>query len=229
MQTLRPEIVCRQVTIVPRAHPALVPRERLYRVLLRLWRLAPLPQAARGFILWCANQRFLIGVVGLIWDDQGRLLLARHSYLPPPGWSLPGGWLGADESLEAGVARELAEELGMAVEVGPLVGWARQRTPRHFTFGFACRPRGGDFQPSGEILEIRYFPPDAALRVVPGELRPLVRMALAHRAAPRVLDSNRATVLESPIATQPTTEYLPLSREVEGDGPMKPGNPSPMV
>jgi len=131
VQTLRPEIVCRQVTIVPRAHPALVPRERLYRVLLRLWRLAPLPQAARGFILWCANQRFLIGVVGLIWDDQGRLLLARHSYLPPPGWSLPGGWLGADESLEAGVARELAEELGMAVEVGPLVGWARQRAAAH--------------------------------------------------------------------------------------------------
>ena len=35
--------------------------------------------------------RFLIGVVGVVWDAEGRLLLARHSYLPPPGWSLPLG------------------------------------------------------------------------------------------------------------------------------------------
>jgi hypothetical protein len=34
-------------------------------------------------------------------------------------------------------------------------------------------------------------------------------------------------MLQSLNTIQPTTEYLPLSREVEGDGPMKPGNPSP--
>jgi len=167
---------------VPRRRPRLAGRERLYRGLLRLWCAAPLPERLRGFILWCANQRFLIGVVGLLWDDEGRLLLARHSYLPAPGWSLPGGWLAADESFEEGVARELAEELGMAVEVGPLVAWTRQRTPRHFTLGFHCWLRSGTFRPSAEIIEARYFGPEQAVRLVPRELRPLLRMALARRA-----------------------------------------------
>jgi ADP-ribose pyrophosphatase YjhB (NUDIX family) len=156
---------------------------RLHRALLRLWRVVPLPRGLRGFILWCANQRFLIGVVGIVWDGEGRLLLARHPYLPPPGWSLPGGWLGADETPEQGVARELTEELGLQVEVGPLVGWAQQRLPRHFTLGFRCWVRGGAFRTSAEVLEVGYFTPEQALRLVPPELRPLVRMAAERYAA----------------------------------------------
>jgi ADP-ribose pyrophosphatase YjhB (NUDIX family) len=151
-------------------------------VLLRLWGVLPLPEWLRGLILWCGNQRYLLGVVGLVWDDAGRLLLARHSYLPPPGWGLPGGWLRGGESLEAGVARELAEEVGLEVEVGPLVAWTQQRVPRHFTLGFLCYPRGGRFRPNAEILEIRYFAAEEAVRLVPPELRPLVRMAVERRA-----------------------------------------------
>jgi 8-oxo-dGTP diphosphatase len=158
-------------------------RKSGYGLLLRLWRLVPLPRRLRGFILWCANQRFLIGVVGVVWDADGRLLLARHSYLPPPGWSLPGGWLQADETFEAGVARELAEELGLHVEVGALVAWTHQQVPRHFTLGFRCWPRRGTFRPSAEVVEVGYFAPAQALRLVPRDLRPLVRMAEAARAA----------------------------------------------
>jgi ADP-ribose pyrophosphatase YjhB (NUDIX family) len=152
--------------------------------LLRLWRVAPLPGWARGAILWCANQRFLIGVVGLIYDEQGRVLLGRHTYLPPPAWSLPGGWLRAGEGLAAGVRREVAEEIGLAVEVGPLVAWTEIATPLHYTFGFVCYARGGTFRPSAEIVEIAYFPVAEAARVVPPELRPLVEMA-ARRAEPQ--------------------------------------------
>jgi len=161
--------------------PAPAPRS-LYGALLRLWRLAPLPDWLRGLILWCSNQRYLIGAVGLIWDEEGRLLLARHTYLPPPGWSLPGGWLRRGETLEAGVARELAEELGFIVDVGPLVAWAELTPPRHYTFGFVCRVRAGAFQPNAEVVEIAYFPPDEAARLVPADVRPLIEMATRHRA-----------------------------------------------
>jgi ADP-ribose pyrophosphatase YjhB (NUDIX family) len=150
--------------------------------LLRLWRDLPLPLALRGLVLWSVNARFLIGVVGLVWDGDGRLLMARHSYLRPPGWGLPGGWLQANETFEAGVARELAEELGFEVEVGSLVSWARQRVPPHFTLAFECRLRRGVFRPSLEILEIGYFPPEQALALLNPDLRPVVAMALARRA-----------------------------------------------
>jgi len=145
--------------------------------LLRLWRVAPLPGWARGAILWWANQRFLIGVVGLIYDERGWVLLGRHTYLPPPAWSLPGGWLRAGEGLEAGVRREVTEEIGFAVEVGPLVAWTELPMPRHYGFGFVCYPRGGTFHPSAEIVEIAYFPVAEAIRLVPPELRPLLEMA----------------------------------------------------
>ena len=169
--------------LVPECRRGSAARESGYGLLLRLWRLVPLPRGLRGFILWCANQRFLIGVVGVVWDADGRLLLARHSYLPPPGWSLPGGWLQADETFEAGVARELREELGLHVEVGALVAWTRQQVPRHFTLGFRCWPRSGTFRPNAEVVEVGFFAPTQALRLVPRELRPLVRMAEAARAA----------------------------------------------
>src|SRR3954470_5914985 len=87
------------------------PHRSLYGTLLNLWRVLQPPEWLEGAILWWINPRYLIGVVGLVWDDAGRLLLVRQSYLPPPGWNLPGGWLGAGEGLEDGVRRELREEL----------------------------------------------------------------------------------------------------------------------
>ena len=133
--------------------------------------------------MWWGNQRYLIGVLGVIPDDQGRILLARHTYLPPPGWALPGGWLHGGETLEGGVAREVAEELGLVVEVGPLLGWAEQWPPRHLTFVFLCHARGGSFRPSAEIAAIAYFPLAEAVQLLAPELRPAVQ-ALAQRAEP---------------------------------------------
>ncbi len=60
--------------------------------------------------------------VGLIADDEGRLLVQRR---PEGGmlgglWEFPGGKQESDESLEATCQRELREELGVDVAVGPL-------------------------------------------------------------------------------------------------------------
>lgn len=50
------------------------------------------------------------------------MLLVRRGRPPQQGrWSLPGGRVEAGESLAAAVVRELLEETGTAVEVGPLV------------------------------------------------------------------------------------------------------------
>src|SRR5690349_5139970 len=114
-----------------RSKPAAGAASPLYPVLLRLWRVLPLPRWLRMQALWWGNAHYLVALGALIWDDEGRLLLGRHTYLPPPGWSLLGGCLERTESLEAGLARELAEELpGVEVEIGPAVAWATLPAPR---------------------------------------------------------------------------------------------------
>lgn len=153
-----------------------------YPLLLRLWRVLPLPGAARALLLWWTNPHYLIAVSGCLFDEQGRLLLGRHSYLPPPGWGLPGGTVRASESLEAAVQRELAEELGLAVEVGSLLAWVAAPCPRRMVFAFACYRRAGEFRPSAEILDAAYFPLGEAIQLVRPEGRVLLERIAARRA-----------------------------------------------
>ena len=50
------------------------------------------------------------------------MLLARRAHEPLKGeWSLPGGGVELGETLEAAVAREVLEETGLVVDVGPVV------------------------------------------------------------------------------------------------------------
>jgi len=63
----------------------------------------------------------VVGVGAVIVQD-GVVLLVRRRYEPLAGqWSLPGGRLELGETLEAGLAREMLEETGLEVEVGPVI------------------------------------------------------------------------------------------------------------
>jgi 8-oxo-dGTP diphosphatase len=66
--------------------------------------------------------RPFVGVGAVVLDHRGRVLLARRGHEPLMGeWSLPGGGVELGETLEAAVVREVLEETGLAVEVGPVV------------------------------------------------------------------------------------------------------------
>ena len=64
----------------------------------------------------------VVAVAAIVFDDDDRVLLIERGRPPGVGlWSVPGGRVELGESLAAAVAREVAEETGLTVEVGPLI------------------------------------------------------------------------------------------------------------
>jgi ADP-ribose pyrophosphatase YjhB (NUDIX family) len=102
---------------------------------------------------FAARQRFTLAfmrvpcVGGVVRDDAGRLLVIKRGQPPAQGcWSIPGGRVVAGESAMAAVAREVAEETGLEVCVGALVGSVDRSGPGGVTYAiddYLCTPTGG--------------------------------------------------------------------------------------
>ena len=69
-----------------------------------------------------------IGVSAIVFDAQERVLLIRRGQPPAQGfWHAPGGKLEAGESLVEGVRREVKEETGLDVSIGPIMAVVERR------------------------------------------------------------------------------------------------------
>jgi 8-oxo-dGTP diphosphatase len=94
--------------------------------------------------------------------DRG-VVLIRRRYEPLAGeWSLPGGTLEVGETLAAAVARELLEETGLVVDVGPVIEVfdrimldAGRRVQYHFVLvDYLCRVAGGRLEPGTDAAAV---------------------------------------------------------------------------
>jgi 8-oxo-dGTP diphosphatase len=124
--------------------------------------------------------RPVVGVGAVIVDD-GRVVLIKRKYEPLAGqWSLPGGTLELGESLEAGVAREMREETGLEVSVGPVVDVfdrilldTEGRVRYHFVLiDYLCRPIGGSLIAGSDVADAVLADPGAlaSFRLTPKAL-----------------------------------------------------------
>lgn len=101
-----------------------------------------------------------MAVGAVVRDGAGRLLLVRRGNPPGVGrWTLPGGKVEAGERLAEAVAREVREETGLDVKVGPLVGHAEFLDEAHHfvILDFAATPLGGTPTPGDDVTEVRWF------------------------------------------------------------------------
>jgi 8-oxo-dGTP diphosphatase len=106
-----------------------------------------------------AHDRFLVGVTGLGVDDAGKVLLARHRF-GAPQWRFLGGFLHPRERVEDALAREIREETGLVVEVGPVLEVVTGYRWERVEVVFAYRVSSGSAALTSEILELRSFAPD---------------------------------------------------------------------
>jgi ADP-ribose pyrophosphatase YjhB (NUDIX family) len=104
-------------------------------------------------------ERPIVGVGAVIVDD-GKVVLIRRKYEPLKGhWSLPGGMVEIGEPLEAALTRELLEETGLVVDVGPVIEVfdritrdEERRVRYHFVLiDYLCWPSAGSLRAGSDV------------------------------------------------------------------------------
>jgi mutator protein MutT len=129
----------------------------------------------------------VVAVGAIVFDDAGRVLVVQRGRAPAAGrWSVPGGKLEPGETIAAAVAREVREETGLDVEVGPLAEVVeRIGDGYHYVIlDHVARVVGGTLAASDDAQAAR-FVDDAELAQLPctDGLAPVIARARATHAA----------------------------------------------
>jgi 8-oxo-dGTP pyrophosphatase MutT (NUDIX family) len=123
-----------------------------------------------------------VSVAGVVVNDAGDVLLAQRR--DNGHWEAPGGVLELDETFEAGVAREVLEETGVMVTVGPLTGVYKNMTLGVVALVYRCEPVGGNPRHTDESTDVRWIDPDRIESLMTPAFAVRVRDALRNDAAP---------------------------------------------
>src|SRR5262245_32522411 len=108
--------------------------------------------------------RPVVGVGGVVVEGE-RVLLVKRAHPPLMGeWSLPGGGVEVGETLEAAVVREVREETGLVVSVGPLLEAFERievgddgRVTYHFVvLDYLCRLVDGSVTPGSDVSDAQW-------------------------------------------------------------------------
>ncbi|MDX8036235.1 NUDIX hydrolase [Lentzea sp. BCCO 10_0856] len=106
-----------------------------------------------------SSERTIRCVGALVHDSNGRLLLVRRANPPGEGlWSIPGGRVEPKETDEAAVTREVAEETGLSVTVGRLVGSVERPAPNgvFLIFDYECQVTSGVLRAGDDASDVAW-------------------------------------------------------------------------
>lgn len=139
-----------------------------------------------------------IGVAALVFDHEQRLLLIRRATLPSQGfWSIPGGKQETGETLVTACMREVFEETGLKIVLGPIVAVVERIDDRfHYVIiDFLAKPKHFDclgLTPSGDVSDARWVEIQnlAEYELVEG-LEAIIQVAIASQEYAGGLKSTR--------------------------------------
>jgi mutator protein MutT len=141
--------------------------------------------------------RPFVGVGAVIVQD-GQVLIVKRKYDPLAGqWSIPGGAVELGETLEASVTREMLEETGLEIEVGPVIEVFDRITRDeqgnvryHFVLvDYLCWPAGGRLLAGSDVAEAVFVHPSEleAYRLTTKAMEVIARALELDRDAPRAV------------------------------------------
>jgi ADP-ribose pyrophosphatase YjhB (NUDIX family) len=177
----------------------------LHRLMLQLYRR--LPRQARRWVVRGLSPSFTVGAMCFIERPDGALLLVRTSYRSR--WGVPGGLLKRGEEPADGARREVAEEVGLDIELVGEPAVVVDARPQRIDIIY--RARVADADAAGrmhvgtpEIVEARWFPADALPELQHETAGALVALARTS-AAPQALPLPDAGALTGPAAERRTS------------------------
>jgi 8-oxo-dGTP diphosphatase len=111
----------------------------------------------------------VLAVGAVVFDEAGRVVLVKRGKPPLEGrWTLPGGSVEVGETLAEATAREVIEETGLVVDVGPLVEVYEHRSSidgalafHYVILDYVCRLVGGTLAPGSDARDAAFVDADA--------------------------------------------------------------------
>lgn len=126
------------------------------KMLAKIWRRLALSKNVQLSVMGVVQDKFLVGVSGVIFNDKNEILLFKHTYRKIP-WGLPGGYMKAREHPEEGLEREIEEETGFTVSIDARLHVRTDRDAARLEFCYIGTFIGGEFRPSHEVSEAKFF------------------------------------------------------------------------
>jgi ADP-ribose pyrophosphatase YjhB (NUDIX family) len=135
----------------------------------QIWKSLKLPKNLQLFLMRFIQDQFLIGVTGIFFDQQDRILLFKHTYRKN-AWSLPGGYIKSTEHPEEGLVREVEEESSLTVCVDGPIKLRTDREQARIDITYYGTYIGGEFKPSKEVSKATLFPFNALPQIPKDQL-----------------------------------------------------------
>ncbi|MFC6333019.1 NUDIX hydrolase [Paenibacillus septentrionalis] len=108
----------------------------------------------KNWIVYRAQHKFLVSVLGIITNESGQIMLLKHVYREEP-WGIPGGWMELEKP-EEGLKREIYEETKLNVTITGIAQAKYGSNPVRIDLIYTGKIVEGTFVPSSEISDIMF-------------------------------------------------------------------------
>ncbi|WP_420122377.1 NUDIX hydrolase [Nakamurella sp.] len=127
-------------------------------------------------------------MAGVVVNDEGQVLVVQRR--DNGDWQPPGGILELDETIEEGLRREVREETGIEITVGPLTGVYKNMRLSVVALVFRCAYSSGAIGSSDETGQVRWLSFEEAIAIMQDAFAVRVRDAMTTTNGAKQLSHN---------------------------------------